>query len=46
MMNYKGFEVEYDEMFGWVVYDENGCPLSRSFNTIEDVKVTIDAFTK
>lgn len=46
MMNYKGFEVEYDEMFGWVVYDENGCPLSRSFNTIEDVKATIDAFTK
>lgn len=44
MMNYKGFEIEYDELFGWTVYDEDGCPLSISFNTLDDVKAAIDNF--
>ena len=44
MDNYKGFDYEYDELFGWVVYDENGCPLSRSFESLEEVKAVIDSF--
>lgn len=29
---------EYDELFGWIVYDEDGCPISRHFETEDEVK--------
>ena len=45
MYNYNGFDYEYDNMFGWVVYDENGCPISRSFKTLEDVIAYIEVIT-
>lgn len=45
MMTYKGFNYEYDKLFGWVVYDENMIPLSRSFKSLEEVKAAIDSFT-
>lgn len=44
MMNYKGFDYEYDELFGYTVYDENSIPVSRSFDTLDDVKATIDSW--
>lgn len=44
MMNYKGFGYEYDEMFGWVLYDENMIPVSRFFNNEDEVKATIDSW--
>lgn len=43
-MNYKGFDYEYDELFGWTVYDENGTPVSHSFESLEEVKAAIDAW--
>ena len=44
MGNYKGFDYEYDELFGWVVFDEDGCPISHHFETEEEVKNYIDLF--
>ena len=43
-MNYKGFEYEYDKLFGWVLYDENYCPISRAFENEEEIKEYIDLF--
>ena len=45
MYTWKGVSYEYDDMFGWVVYDENMCPISRSFKTLEDVTAYIDIIT-
>ena len=44
MINYKGFEIEYDELFGWIVYDENMIPISAKFDTLAEAKATIDRF--
>lgn len=44
MNNYKGFDYEYDEMFGYTVYDENSIPVSCNFETLEDVKAAIDSW--
>lgn len=43
MNNYKGFDYSYDELFEeYVVYDENGIPLSCWFKTEDEVIETID----
>lgn len=46
MRNYKGFDYEYDEMFGYVVFDEDGIPVSTSFKDEDDIIATIDRWTK
>lgn len=44
MTNYKGYIIEMDELFGVTVYDEDGCPLSIHFDTVDEAKAVIDRF--
>ena len=40
---YRGMAYEYDERWDeYIVYDENYCPISRSFDTLEEVTEFID----
>lgn len=46
--NYKGFEIEKLDAEGayegYIVYDEDGCPISQYFKTLAEAKAYIDLF--
>ena len=42
MKNYKGFDYENDRLFGWVLYDEDGIPVSHHFESENEIKAWID----